>query len=166
MIIILIGISLILDGVLTNYLPYLPNNLSLFTPLLTITSLFFIYRFYRKQEKKYYFILGIIGIIYDLFYTNLLLFHAVIFIFLGVIIKQIYKNYEITSIRIIIYIIIMITIYEFSTGFILFIFQLVPITIEKIIYKIIHSLILNIIWAEVLYGIINHSKKTKRISIN
>jgi rod shape-determining protein MreD len=151
MIIILIGISLILDGVLTNYLPYLPNNLSLFTPLLTITSLFFIYRFYRKQEKKYYFILGIIGIIYDLFYTNLLLFHAVIFIFLGVIIKQIYKNYEITSIRIIIYIIIMITIYEFSTGFILFIFQLVPITIEKIIYKIIHSLILNIIWAEVLY---------------
>ena len=126
MAILIIGISLILDGILTNYLPFLPNNLSLFTPLLTITSLVLIYPFYRKQENNYYITLFITGIIYDLFYTNLLFFHAVIFLILGVIIKWIYKNYEITPIRIIIYISIIIICYEFLEGFILYIFQIVP----------------------------------------
>lgn len=167
MAILIIGISLILDGILTNYLPFLPNNLSLFTPLLTITSLVLIYPFYRKQEKNYYITLFITGIIYDLFYTNLLFFHAVIFLILGVIIKWIYKNYEITPIRIIIYISIIIICYEFLEGFILYIFQIVPVSIEKILYKIKHSLIINLVWGEVIYGILSiYIKKTKKISMN
>ena len=32
---IILIISLLLDGILSNYLPYLVNDLSLFTPLLT-----------------------------------------------------------------------------------------------------------------------------------
>ena len=166
MAILIIGISLILDGILTNYLPFLPNNLSLFTPLLTITSLVLIYPFYRKQENNYYITLFITGIIYDLFYTNLLFFHAVIFLILGVIIKWIYKNYEITPIRIIIYISIIIICYEFLEGFILYIFQIVPVSIEKILYKIKHSLIINLVWGEVIYGILSiYIKKTKKISM-
>ena len=167
MAILIIGISLILDGILTNYLPFLPNNLSLFTPLLTITSLVLIYPFYRKQENNYYITLFITGIIYDLFYTNLLFFHAVIFLILGVIIKWIYKNYEITPIRIIIYISIIIICYEFLEGFILYIFQIVPVSIEKILYKIKHSLIINLVWGEIIYGILRiYIKKTKKISMN
>lgn len=167
MAILIIGISLILDGILTNYLPFLPNNLSLFTPLLTITSLVLIYPFYRKQENNYYITLFITGIIYDLFYTNLLFSHAVIFLILGVIIKWIYKNYEITPIRIIIYISIIIICYEFLEGFILYIFQIVPVSIEKILYKIKHSLIINLVWGEVIYGILSiYIKKTKKISMN
>lgn len=167
MAILIIGISLLLDGILTNYLPFLPNDLSLFTPLLTITSLVLIYPFFRKQEKNYYITLFITGIIYDLFYTNLLFFHAVIFLLLGVIIKWIYKNYEITPIRIIIYISIIIICYEFLEGFILYIFQIVPVSIEKILYKIKHSLIINLVWGEIIYGILSiYIKKTKKISMN
>ncbi len=167
MAILIIGISLILDGILTNYLPFLPNDLSLFTPLLTITSLVLIYPFFRKQEKNYYISLFITGIIYDLFYTNLLFFHAVIFLLLGVIIRFIYKNYEITPIRIIIYISIIIICYEFLEGFILYIFQIVPVSIEKILYKIKHSLIINLVWGEIIYGILRiYIKKTKKISMN
>lgn len=167
MAILIIGISLLLDGILTNYLPFLPNDLSLFTPLLTITSLVLIYPFFRKQEKNYYITLFIIGIIYDLFYTNLLFFHAVIFLILGVIIKWIYKNYEITPIRIIIYISIIIICYEFLEGFILYIFQIVPVSIEKVLYKIKHSLIINLVWGEIIYGILSiYIKKTKKISMN
>ena len=167
MVILIIGISLILDGILTNYLPFLPNDLSLFTPLLTITSLVLIYPFFRKQEKNYYISLFITGIIYDLFYTNLLFFHAVIFLLLGVIIRFIYKNYEITPIRIIIYISIIIICYEFLEGFILYIFQIVPVSIEKILYKIKHSLIINLVWGEIIYGILKiYIKKTKKISMN
>lgn len=167
MVLLLIGISLIIDGILTNYLPFLPNDLSLFTPLLTITSLIFIYPFYRKQEKKYYITLFVTGMIYDLFYTNLLFFHAVIFLILGIIIKWIYKNYEITPLRILIYISIIIICYEFLVGFILYIFQIVPVSIERILYKIKHSMILNLVWGEIIYWILSiYNKKTKKISMN
>ena len=78
--IIIMIVSFILDGLLTNYLPYLVGDLSWFTPLLTVVSLFMIYPFYRKEEKKYFIIVFILGLLYDLFYTNLLFFNGVLFI--------------------------------------------------------------------------------------
>ena len=160
-------ISLLLDGLLTNYFPYLVNDLSLFTPMLTIISIICIYPFYQKQEKKYYITVFILGIIYDMLYTNLLFWNAILFLLLAVIIRFIYKNYEVTPIRLILYSISIISTYEALTGLFLFTFQLVPVTISKVIYKITHSLILNILYAEIIYGILKWiPKKYKRISIN
>ena len=165
--IVIVIISFIFDGVLTNYLPYLVNDLSLFTPLLTVVSIFIIYPFYKKQENKYLIILFILGIIYDLFYTNLLFINAILFVILGIITKLIYKNLEISYIKLIIYIIILITIYESLQVLIILIFNLVPITLYKLLYKITHSILLNVIYAEILYLIINLiPKKYKKISIN
>ena len=160
-------ISLILDGLLTNYLPFLVNELSLFTPLFTLTSIFIIYPFYRKKEKKYFILVFIIGIIYDLLYTNLLFFNALLFLVIAYLSKQIYKNFDISFIKLIIYISLIIISYETLTGLIIFIFNLVPITISKIIYKITHSLIINIIYGEIIYLILNKLlKNNHKISIN
>ena len=165
--IIILIVSVLLDGILTNFLPCMVGDLSLFTPLLTVVSIFIIYPFYRKEEKKYYIVLIVLGIIYDLFYTNLLFFNAILFLLIGVLSKYIYKNYEITWFRLIIYISLIIFTYEVSTGLIIFIFQLVPITINKVLYKISHSLILNIIYIELVYLILNIiPDKYKKISIN
>ena len=75
---LIIIISLILDGILSNFLPVI--NLSYFTPLLTLTSIFIVYPFYTKDEYKYYITSFIVGIIYDLLYTNLLFFNGIIFV--------------------------------------------------------------------------------------
>lgn len=164
---IIIIVSLLLDGLLTNYLPYLVNDLSLFTPLLTLVSIFVIYPFYRKKEKKYFLIVFILGIIYDLLYTNLLFFNAILFLIIGLLTKYIYKNFEINYLKIIIYTIIIITLYEILTAILIILFSLVPINFSKIIYKIFHSLVLNIIYTEICYLIIKIiPKKYKRISIN
>ena len=90
--IIILIIAFISDGVLSNFLPYLPNDLSLFTPLLTLTSLLLIYPLYRKEKLKYYAISIIFGFLYDLFYTNLLFFNAIIFFICGIFISFLYKN--------------------------------------------------------------------------
>ena len=100
--IIIMIISLILDGILTNYLPYLVNDLSLFTPLLTLTIIFIIYPFYRKNKKKYLIVVFILGIIYDLFYTNLLFFNGVLFLIIAIISMTIYKNLEVSYLRLLI----------------------------------------------------------------
>ena len=165
--IVIIIISLLLDGLLTNYLPFLVNNLSLFTPLFTLISISIIYPFYRKKEKEYYSMVFIIGIIYDLCYTNLLFLNAIMFLIIAIVSKYIYKNFEITFFRLIVYTIIIITIYEFITAGIIGILGLVPITIERIIYKITHSIVLNVIYVEILYLILKLiPKKYKKISIN
>lgn len=164
---IIVVISILLDGILSNFLPYLYTNLSIFTPLLTLVSIFMIYPFFKKKEINYFIIIFIIGIIYDLLYTNLLFFNGVIFVILGLLIKYIYKTYEITPLRLILYLIILISSYESLTGIILLIYNVVPVTFYKVFYKIINSLFLNIIYGELIYLIIYLiPKKYKKISIN
>ena len=138
-------ISLILDGLLSNYLPYLVNDLSIYTPLFTLISIFIIYPLYRKKEKLYFIHIFSLGILYDLLYTNLLFFNGVLFIIIGLVIKYIVKNYELGFIKIILYMIIIITLYD----------------------KISHSLILNILYGEIMFLILKIiPKKYKEISIN
>ena len=165
--IIIMIISLLLDGLLSNYLPYLVNDLSLFTPLFTLISIFIIYPFYRKREKEYFIHIFILGIIYDLLYTNLLFFTGVIFVIVGLIIKFIIKNYELGYLKILLYMVIIIVLYESITVLFLGIYNVIPISFNKLIYKISHSLIINLIYGELLFIIIKIlPKRFKEISIN
>ena len=165
--IIILIIAFISDGVLSNFLPYLPNDLSLFTPLLTLTSLLLIYPLYRKEKLKYYAISIIFGFLYDLFYTNLLFFNAIIFFICGIFISFLYKNIGYSFFKIILLTTILIITYESLTALIILLYNLVPITFSKLFYKITHSLLLNIIFALLCYSIIELiPKKYKNISIN
>lgn len=160
-------ISILLDGILTNYLPFLVNDLSYLTPLLTVVSIFIIYPLNRKKELKFFILIFIVGIIYDLLYTNLLFLNGLLFILIALVSKLIYKNFEISYIKLILYIIIIIILYESVYAGILFIYQVVPITFYKLVYKITHTLLLNIVYVEILYFIIKHiPNKYKKININ
>ncbi len=162
---LIIIISLILDGILTNFLPII--DLSYFTPLLTLTSVFIVYPFYQKDETKYYITTFIVGIIYDLLYTNLLFFNGIIFVFIALLTKLIYKNLNVSLLKNILYIIVLIIIYESSTVFIYYLFNLVPVTLSKLVYKITHSLLLNILYGELIYLILKIiPKKYKKIKLN
>lgn len=160
-------ISLLLDGLITNYTPYLVNNLSLFTPLLTLVSLLLIFPFFQKDYKKYLLIAFILGIIYDVFYTNMLFFNAVLFFIIASINIKVQKWISPNAFNLLIQAIGTIIIYESLTGLILFIYNMVPITPYKVYYKIIHSLLLNILYTECIYLIVKLiPKKYKKISIN
>lgn len=164
---IIITLSLIIDGILSNIFPYTVNNLSLFTPLLTLISIYLIYPFYKKKEKKYMITLFLTGIIYDLLYTNLIFYNAITFTIIGIISKYIYKHYEINYLNIIIQIILIVTIYESLNALIIILFNLVPMSISRLFYKITHSLLLNIIYSELLLLIINIlPNKYKKVNIN
>ena len=152
--IIIIIISLLLDGMVTNYLPYLVNNLSPLTPLLTITSLVVIYPFYKKKIKTYYTLAFFLGLLYDLMYTNLFLTNSAIFLILSIIIKNIYKNFNTNGFRILLYITFIICIYEIILAGAFLLFNIVPVTFQALSYKIINSLLLNLLYGQLLYNII------------
>jgi len=165
--IIIMIVSLFLDGLLSNYLPFLVNDLSLFTPMFTVVSIFILYPFFRKSEKKYYIFLFIVGVIYDLLYTNLVFLDGCLFVVLGFISYSIQKTFNYNYLKNILYAIIMVCSYEIIYAFILLVYNMVPITLSGVVYKISHSLIINIIYFELLYIIINFiPKKYKKISLN
>lgn len=155
---VLVLIPLLLDGVLSIYI----KSNSYLLPLLTITTIYIIYPKYIKNEKSYFIMIIILGLLYDLLYTNLLFFSAIEFFIIGTISKYIHKNLANNIFMQIIYISMIIIAYEFLTIAILYIFKVVPITIEKIIYKVSHSLLLNIIYGEILYLVLNQKRKLKK----
>lgn len=148
---LIIAISFVIDGILTNFLPYSVMDLSLFTPLTTIVALIVVYPFFYHQEKKYLITSLITGLLYDLFYTNLLFLNAILFLCLAFIYIKLYKLLGDGIFKILFHITLLIIIYELLTVGIILIFNLVPITSSRVIYKISHSLLLNLIYGEALY---------------
>lgn len=164
---IILIVSLLLDGILTNYLSYMVSDLSLFTPLLTVTSLVLICPFFYKEKKKYLIYSFVIGFAYDLFYTNLLFFNGLIFLLLGFIILKLYKIFGTGYIKALIGIVITIVLYETLTACGIVVFNLVPVTFEKLVYKITHSLLLNLIYGELVFIVLKLiPKKYLKVSLN
>ena len=155
-------VSLFLDLILSNFLPYMVNDLSLFTTMFSTITIFLVYKLF-DDDKKYFIYSFIFGVIYDLFLTNLFLYDGIVFLFIAYISYLIYKNFEVNSIRNIIYIVLIIIIYELVFALSILLFNLVPISINKVFYKITHSLISNIIYGEFIYFIIKHITKKYRI---
>ncbi len=163
--IVILLISLLLDGVLNNNLPFI--SLSLFTPLLTLISIIVIYPLYKKEDKKYLITIFITGIIYDLLYTNLLFYNGILFLVIGLSNIYINKKIQINYLTIIFILLLDITIYILLNSLLLFICNIVPITITKIIYVLSHSIILNMIYGYLLFIVIKGiTKKKKRIKLN
>ena len=134
--IVIVIISFFLDGILSNFLPYMLGDISLFTPYLTLVSLIVIYPFFKKRPRDYFILIGIMGFLYDLFYTNLLFTHAIFFLLIGYIVSFIYKKMELNLLTNLFLIILVIIFYQLIFSLSLFIFNVVPITIESIIYLI------------------------------
>ncbi len=163
--IVILLISLLLDGVLNNNLPFI--SLSLFTPLLTLISIIVIYPLYKKEDKKYLITIFITGIIYDLLYTNLLFYNGILFLIIGLLNIYINKKFQVNYLTIIIILLLDIVIYILLNSLLLFICNIVPITITKIIYVFTHSIILNMIYGYLLFIVIKGlTKKNKSIKLN
>lgn len=165
--IIIVFVSLLLDGVLTNYLPYLVGDLSLFTPLLTVVSIFIVYPYFYKNNIKYFIFSFVSGLVYGLFYTNLLFVDGILFLLVAFLTVKMTDNIQINAFNILYETLIVIVIYEVSFAILIVMFNLVPITLSKVLYKIGHTLLLNIIYTEIIYWILkNFTKKYFRKSIN
>ena len=161
---VILIISFLLDGILTNYLPFMVNDLSYFTPLLTIVAISIIYPFFQKEEKKYFITILITGFLYDLFYTNLLFTNMILFGILGLFTSFFYKKISFNPITYLIFLFLDICFYLLLYDFCLFLFNIVPLSIGNITYQITHSCILNLIYGEVLYLLCKYFPHKRRLN--
>lgn len=161
--ILIIISSFILDIILSNFLPFMKGDLSIFTSLFVPITIYLIYPFYKNQELKYYIESFIIGIIYDLIFTNLLFFDGVIFLIISLVSVKIYKNFIVDKYKNIMYVFLIIILYEFLVASIFLIFNLVPISFYDFIYKISHTLLINVVYGFLLYEIIGSGSRQKKL---
>lgn len=161
--ILIIISSFILDIILSNVLPFMKGDLSIFTSLFVPITIYLIYPFYKNQELRYYIESFIIGIIYDLIFTNLLFFDGVIFLIISLVSVKIYKNFIVDKYKNIMYVFLIIILYEFLVASIFLIFNLVPICFYDFIYKISHTLLINVVYGFLLYEIIGSGSRQKKL---
>lgn len=101
-------------------------------PLFTLVSILFI-------KKKNYIFLFILGFIYDLFFTEIIFLHSIIFMIFGLIKKN---NLFIC--------ILVITLYQIILYIIYYLFQIQIFSIKELFFITTHYYILNIIYYFIL----------------
>ncbi len=161
---ILFIVSFLLDGILTNFLSYLPNQSTYFLPLFTLVCVPVLYPFYRKNHQKYFITVAVSGFLYDLFYTNLFFLHTILFMAIAYVISLIYHRIRINALTNIIMIVIVIASYESIYAFLLFVFNVVPIYVGDVCYQIVHSLFLNVVYGEIMYLVYKLKNRKRRLN--
>mgnify|MGYP002624595016 CR=1 FL=1 len=150
--------SFYLEGILSKV-----TNTTFLIPLTTLMSLIIIYPFCNKMKKEYYLICFIIGLIYDIAYTNTLFLNACLFLLIGYLINLI--NIIITNniFNVMIIGLIIIIIYRILNYFILVFIDYLEYDITLLIKSILSSILLNLLYVGILYKIIDKISKKYRI---
>ena len=162
MIVFVTVLSFLLDGIITKYI----STNTIFLPLLTVMSLIIIYPYF-KEPYKYFRYCSILGILYDIVYTNTIFYNFFIFILLGLIITFFYYIFSNRLLNTIILGFIIIIVYKFINYVFILIIKNNNLNFKVLLTNIFNSLLLNILF--LILGFIltkYYSKKHKILRIN
>lgn len=132
-------------GLLSILLEIIFNNIfkssSLFLPLFTIISIMFL-----QTNTMYLIKVSLLGLLYDLFFTDYYILHIFIFFILGLIVLLFYKKFKFNIINNIILGLFLLIMYQFALFLIFNIIKVNIINFNEFLYIIKHFLIINLIY--------------------
>lgn len=147
-------ISFLLDGLISNYVSINIISPSYLRTIYTIISIVITYHYF-DNNKKYIIILLILGLLFDIVYTNTFPLNIVIFFVLYLLLKQMDYYIPNNLLTINIKSIICITTYHILTYIILLLTHYNNYTINLLFTIIFRSIIMTIIYTTISYLIIN-----------
>ncbi len=151
--IIALVISFFLESITSCFFPNSLNMISYFTTIYTIITLVVLYPYF-DNNKKYYMLLVIFGILFDIIYTNTFLLNIVLFFIVSLFVRFINYHLATNLLNINIISIIAIIIYHLFSYFILEVIGYLQYPFMLFINIISHSLIMTIIYTTILYLIL------------
>lgn len=163
MLVSLIIITLLLDYLLIYFTSSNFNQITLFYPMLTLTLIVFLYK--KVEIKKYFKIVFLIGLFYDILFSYLFLFNSLIFLLFAKIMKKIDKYIRWNLIVSLVSLIVFIFLYDFILFGLIYLTGYQSVTFLNLWYKWYHSLLLNISFYLLLSIIFQNGKlfKLKKI---
>ena len=151
---IIIVISFLLEGIVSNFVPI--NGF--LAPLFTLVALIIFYLLF-DEVSEYYKYAFVTGLAYDLFYTDTILFHAIIFCFMAFIITRLNLVLSDNYLNILVIMGICILIYRVVTYSLLVLVSTMAFDFMALIISVLKSLIINLIYSALLFFVV---KKCQR----
>ena len=161
-VIIYVIISFLLDGIISNILPFNLVDPSYFKTIYSIISLVIIYNYF-DNHKKYLTILITLGVFFDIIYTNTFILNIIVFIIIYIVLSNL--DYIITTniFTINLKSIVCISTYHISTYIILLLANYNNYSIKLLGLILIRSIIMTIIYTTISYLIMDKIYEYKRI---
>ena len=160
--IIYIIISFLLDGIMSNILPFNLVDPSYFKTIYSVISLVIIYNYFDNQ-KKYLSILIILGIFFDIVYTNTFILNIIVFLVIYIVLSNL--DYVITTniFTINLKSLVCIFTYHIITYIILLLANYNNYSIKLLGLILLRSIIMTIIYTTISYLLMNKIYDNKRI---
>ena len=137
---IIMIISFFLDGILSNLLTYS----TYLYPLCSLLSLVIIAPYFKKRcIQKYFVYSAILGLLYDIVYTETLFLNMVLFFLIAVLIKLIYNLIKNTLLNTYIISLFIIICYRLSNYLIFLLIKYLSFNLKILFDSIINSLLLS-----------------------
>lgn len=146
-IIVMLSIAFYLEGIFSNFVSI---STKFFNPLFALITLVSVYPFF-KENRKYFLVCFGYGILYDLIYTDTLVFHGFLFLSIGYLSYHMYKLLSLNILNTILIVFISILGYRLISYILLCLVGGYKFIWIKLIYSITSSIIINIFFATVLY---------------
>ena len=142
MIYIILICVILIDYLISYFVPLYFNNLNYFVPMLTLTFLVFIFK--KVNTKNYFKIIIVAGLLYDLLFSYLFLFHTLVFFLFRKILIKVDKLIRYNYLVSILMLIIFIFLYDLILFGLVYISEVNVVYLNDLIYKFTHSLALNL----------------------
>lgn len=151
--IIYLIISFLLENFMSIIFPSTLSSISFFTTIYTVIGLVILYPYF-SNHKKYYLLVIIFGILFDILYTSTFILNLIIFLIVSFVIKILYdilsENVFMTNLISVVAIIL----YHLLSFVILSIFGSINYDFMLLINIILHSILMTIIYTSISYFVI------------
>lgn len=159
MIIAVILISFFLEGIMSNLL----SNFSFLIPLFTIVSLIVLYPYFNGEKNKFLFASIILGIFYDIVYTNCVFINAFTFLIIAILISLIYNYITVNTTNISLINAIILLVYQIINYFLLCLTGYTNFNETTFITGLYSGLILNLLYGFILFLVTSFFAKKYKI---
>lgn len=159
MIIAVLLISFALEGIISNLIQ--PSFL--FIPLFTIVSLSIVYPYFKDYKNQFYIYAIALGLLYDLVYTNIPFFNIFTFLITSFMIGLIYEYITVNKFNLSIISIVIILFYQIIAYILLCLVKYISFNEMTLLTNLYSSLILNVLYAYILYFIVYKLNKKYHI---
>ena len=152
--VIYVIISFLIDGVMSNIVPFNLVDPSWLKTIYSIKSLVFLYNYFDNQQK-YVSIIVVLGLFFDIVYTNTFILNIIVFLVIYIILSNL--DYVITTniFTINLKSIVCVSSYHILTYIILLLANYNSYSIKLLGIIILRSLIMTIIYTTISYLIMN-----------
>ena len=160
--IIYVIISFLLDGIISNIIPFNLVDPSYFKTIYSVISLVIIYNYF-DNPKKYLTILITLGVFFDIIYTNTFILNIIVFLIIYIVLSNL--DYIITTniFTINLKSIVCISTYHITTYIILLLANYNNYSIKLLGLILVRSIFMTIIYTKISYLVMNKLYEYKRI---